>query len=373
MKIAIEAQRIFRPNKHGMDFVALEMIRQLQRLDRENQYYILVSPGTDHCLEETSNFRIIEIGMPSYPVWEQVGLPWALRKFRPDLLHCTSNTAPLFCRVPLVLTLHDIIFLERSHHRNPSFYQRTGRLYRRIVVPAVLSRCSRIITVSDFERQHMLKTLSLDPDRVKTVYNGVGDYFYRREDRSEVLKKYGLPAEFLFFLGNTDPKKNALRVLKAYAAYRTRSRNPLPLVIADMEKNVCAALLVQAEVPEIADSIFLSGYVVNADLPYLYSAARTFLYPSLRESFGIPLLEAMSCGTPVVTSRASALPEIAGPEAVLVDPADEEAIAGALLHLEEDEAFRCRQIEYGLERAKVFSWRRGAEQWLEIYNEVCKK
>ena len=107
MKIAIEAHRIFRTNKHGMDFVALESIRELQKIDKENEYFIFVSPGEDHCLEETSNTHIVEVKCPTYPLWEQVALPRAVAKIRPDLLHCTSNTAPIHCPVPLVLTLHD--------------------------------------------------------------------------------------------------------------------------------------------------------------------------------------------------------------------------------------------------------------------------
>lgn len=110
MKIAIEAQRLFRTNKHGMDFVALETIRELQKIDTINEYYILVAPGSDHCLNATNNFHILELKCPTYPLWEQFALPKAIRKIRPNLLHCTSNTAPLYCSVPLILTLHDIIY-----------------------------------------------------------------------------------------------------------------------------------------------------------------------------------------------------------------------------------------------------------------------
>lgn len=113
MKIAIEAQRIFRTNKHGMDFVALETIRELQKIDHENEYFIFVAPGEDRCLEESENVHIIELKCPTYPLWEQVALPRAVKKIMPDLLHCTSNTAPLQCPVPLILTLHDIIYLEK--------------------------------------------------------------------------------------------------------------------------------------------------------------------------------------------------------------------------------------------------------------------
>ena len=126
MRIGIEAQRIFRKNKHGMDYVVLQEIKELQLLDTENEYYIFVKPGEDRCIDETKNFHIIEVKCPSYPLWEQVALPYAARKHNVDILHCTSNTAPIICNTPLVLTLHDIIFLEPRDTNNKSFYQNLG-------------------------------------------------------------------------------------------------------------------------------------------------------------------------------------------------------------------------------------------------------
>ena len=139
MKIAIEAQRIFRKEKHGMDYVALETIRELQKIDQQNEYFILVSPGDDICLQESANMHIVTVNWPSYPLWEQIGLPLALKKIKPDLLHCTSNTAPVYGNIPLVLTLHDIIFLEKKQGKNQSMYQRLGRFYRKIIVPQILT------------------------------------------------------------------------------------------------------------------------------------------------------------------------------------------------------------------------------------------
>ena len=165
MKIAIEAQRIFRPNKHGMDFVALESIRELQKRNDGNEYYILVAPGEDRCLEESSNLSIIEVKCPSYPLWEQIALPLAVKRLGADLLHCTSNTAPLWCPVPLVLTLHDIIYLEPRRHRSPSLYQEMGWHYRRLIVPRILKKCRKIITVSRFECERISKALQIPADR----------------------------------------------------------------------------------------------------------------------------------------------------------------------------------------------------------------
>ena len=171
MKIAIEAQRIFRANKHGMDFVALESIRELQKIDHDNEYFIFVSSGEDHCLQESNNFHIIELRCPTYPLWEQVALPRAIAKIKPDLLHCTSNTAPLYCSVPLVLTLHDIIFLEPRQSGNKSVYQNMGWYYRRFVVPRILPHCRKIITVSKFERNRIKNALQLPEEQIITVYN----------------------------------------------------------------------------------------------------------------------------------------------------------------------------------------------------------
>ena len=126
MKIAIEAQRIFRKEKHGMDYVALETIRELQKIDQQNEYFILVSPGDDVCLQESANMHIVTVNWPSYPLWEQIGLPLALKKIKPDLLHCTSNTAPVYGNIPLVLTLHDIIFLEKKKRQEPVHLPNTG-------------------------------------------------------------------------------------------------------------------------------------------------------------------------------------------------------------------------------------------------------
>lgn len=217
MKIAIEAQRIFRSNKHGMDFVALETIRRLQQLDPENEYYILVSPGEDRCLSESANFHIVEISCPTYPLWEQVALPRAVRKIRPDLLHCTSNTAPVRCSAPLVLTLHDIIFLEKRAAQNRSMYQNLGWHYRRLVVPRILPHCRKVITVSRFEQQRIQQALQLPEGVLTTIHNGVSPHFRPVADPGAVTRKYLPEDRFLFFLGNTDPKKNTPRTLRGYA------------------------------------------------------------------------------------------------------------------------------------------------------------
>lgn len=370
MKIAIEAQRIFRTNKHGMDFVALETIRELQKIDHSNEYYILVSPGDDHCLQATPNFHIIEINYPSYPLWEQVGLPYTLKSIKPDLLHCTSNTAPLFCNTPLILTLHDIIFLEKRNQISKSLYQNLGWYYRRLVVPRILSKCKKIITVSQFEAQRIKEVLQLSDSQITAIHNGFGKHFMPIEDYKTITKKYIDKDNYLFFLGNTDPKKNTAKTLKAYSIYVEQSAQPLPLLIADLKEDVINAIIKEQRISNIKPYLYFPGYISNCDLPAIYSGATAFVYTSLRESFGIPILEAMACGTPVITSNTSAIPEIAGKGAILIDPTNEQDIAQQMLRLETDKEYCQQQIQYGLERVKLFSWQQTAQKLLQLYESI---
>lgn len=353
-----------------MDFVALESIRELQKIDHENEYYIFVSPGADHCLEETDNMHIVEVRCPSYPLWEQIALPNAIAKVKPDLLHCTSNTAPIHCPVPLVLTLHDIIFLEPKQGGNTSLYQNMGWYYRRLVVPRILPKCERIITVSYFERNRIREALRLPKERIIAIYNGYSQHFHPLSNVSAITRKYIDSDDYLFFLGNTDPKKNVPRTLKAYSLYLKRSSRKRPLLIADLKEDKLDMLLKEQHIEEIKPYLSYPGYISNKDLAYLYNGAFAFLYTSLRESFGIPMLEAMACGTPVIAGNTSAMPEITGEGGLLADPLDEEEIACLLLRLEEDPVFHDEQVKYGLQRSRLFSWNHTAKELLQVYTNI---
>lgn len=370
MRIAIEAQRIFRKKKHGMDFVALESIRELQKIDKENEYFIIVSPGDDEgVLEESANFHIIKLKSRLYPLWEQVSLPALLRRLKPDFLHCTSNTAPVFCKTPLVLTLHDIIFFEKRVKSNASLYQTMGWYYRKLVVPAIIPKCKKIITVSNYEAQTIRNRLSLTEDKVVSVYNGFGSHFKRVENYTNITARYIKSDNYLFFLGNTDPKKNTDNVLKAYSIYLEKSDVKLPLLVADLSMEYISKILAKEGIMHIYDYIHAPGYIVNSHLPAIYSGAFAFLYPSLRESFGIPILEAMACETPVITSNVSAMPEIASDAALLVSPGSPDEIASAILNLERDD-IRNRMVLKGLERVKAFSWNQSARSLFDIYKSI---
>jgi glycosyltransferase involved in cell wall biosynthesis len=382
MKIGIEGQRLFRKKKHGMDMVALELIRNLQEIDKENEYFIFVKPDQDNqVLKETPNFKIVPLEGGSYPMWEQIALPKAAGEAGCQILHCTSNTAPLNCKIPLVVTLHDIIYMESNYLRiltgSATPYQKFGNVYRKLVVPRVVKMSCKIITVSHFEKNRIAEFFGMKGDnRLTAVYNGVSEHFKPVTDESELKRvkdKYRLPEHFFFFLGNTDPKKNTKGTLKAFSDFLKQTGTDYKLVMLDYDRSELEKLLDEIGNKQLIDRIVLTGYVINTDLPAIYCQSKVFLYPSLRESFGIPMLEAMACGVPVITSKTSSMPEVAGNAALIIDPFKPEEITEALVKLVKDEDLRVRLIAEGLIQAARFSWKAMAQSVLEIYREIGTK
>lgn len=378
MKIGIEAQRVFRSKKHGMDMVALELIKNLQIIDKENEYVVFVKPDTDReCIPDSPNFKIVELKGGPYPTWEQFALGRAASKEGCQILHCTSNTAPVKCKIPLIITLHDIIYLESISlfKKSGTWYQKLGNMYRRFVVPAVAKRSARVVTVSNFEKERIRSFMGLKENLV-AIYNGVGSHFTKIND-AKILEsakyKYNLPDNFLFFLGNTDPKKNTPNVLKAFATFNAGSEVKYKLVMLDFGESALMQILNEIGSPQIRGDIQLTGYVPNGELPAIINQCKVFLYPSLRESFGIPILEGMACGVPVITSITSSMPEVAGDAALLVNPENPQEIADAITRVVSDNQLRESLCRKGVERASHFSWRVMAQNYLDLYKTVIKE
>ncbi len=233
-----------------------------------------------------------------------------------------------------------------------------------------------MISVSHFEKNRIEEFFGLDDQRLTAVYNGVGLHFKPISDPSyleKIRKKYQLPGRFLFFIGNTDPKKNTKGVLHAFSIYRKQSGDDIPLVMPDYEKEALNAIVNEIGDPGLLDHIHLTGYIDNLELPGIYNLCTVFLYPSLRESFGIPVLEAQRCGTPLITSNTSSMPEVAGDTAMLADPYNPKDIADKIDELLSNQALRESIQKAGLENANRFSWRKMAEEVLDIYQEVLNQ
>ena len=382
MKIGIEGQRLFRKKKHGMDMVALELIRNLQKIDKVNEYFIFVKPDEDdRVISETGNFHIVKLDGGFYPQWEQIALPNAAREKECQILHCTSNTAPVRTSIPLVVTLHDIIYMESGYLKilngSGTPYQKFGNVYRRMIVPRIVKKSRKLITVSHFEKNRIGEFFGMKGDpRLTAVYNGVSEHFKpvsNKETLATVKQKYHLPDHYCFFLGNTDPKKNTQGTLKAFSDFLKKTGSDMQLVMLDYDRTELDKILVEIGDKSLINRIVLTGYVVNTDLPAIYCQSDLFLYPSLRESFGIPMLEAMACGVPVITSNTSSMPEVSGDAAFLIDPFKPEEITDAMVQVTGNPELRAQLISKGLVQAAKFSWRAMAENVLEIYKEVGRE
>lgn len=374
MKIGIEVQRLFRQKKFGIETSSLELIKALRDIEPKHEYVVFAKDDTDRaCLTASDNVKIKTIGGRMFADFEQFFLPLAVKREQVDLLHCTGNTAPFFCSVPLVQTLHDVIFMD-TIPSGDTFYQQFGNLYRRKLVPLVTPRSQAIITVSHYERERIVQRLGIKREKIHVIYNGLNEIHFNRhasqEKRQQVRAKYQLPPEFILFLGNQTTRKNPARVIEAYAKYAAATSSPLPLVTPGLTRSFITHRLRQLDLPFDEERYITPGYIADVDLPVLYALSKLFLFPSLSEGFGMPLIEAMACGSPVISSDTSCLPEIAGNAAVLVNPLKADELAAAIVSLSSNDDLRRKKIEAGYFNAKRFSWNRAAESVLTIYETV---
>ncbi len=302
-------------------------------------------------------------------VWEQGWLPWVLRRLNADVYHGLAFVGPVWGpNIPHVITVHDLSFV-RYPETLPVWKARYLRWFTRTSV----RKAARVIAVSESTRQDLLRWLALPPEKVVTVYNGVDDRFrpLPRADVEMWRERQQLPSSFFLFVGTLQPRKNLETLVRAYARWRSLTRgSPWPLLIGGAKGWYYERLFALVRELNLEDSVRFLGYVPTADLPYLYNAASVFIYPSLFEGFGLPVLEAMACGTPVIVADTSSLPEIVGDAGVRVPPLDVDAWADALADLYNDANRRRELGEWGQRRARMFSWERTAVHTLNVYKDV---
>ncbi len=376
MKIGIEVQRLFRTRKFGIEASALELIKSMMDAEPHHEYVVFVKDDEDrNCLPCAQNLTIKNVGGKLFFDFEQFFLPLAAAHQQVDLLHCTGNTTPYFCPVPVVQTLHDIIFMDRIPRDDP-FYQRFGNQYRRTMVPLVTPRSKVVITVSEYEKQRIVKRLHIDPDRVHVIYNGLNEQRFNlngdRDTGSSIRRKYALPEDYILFLGNVSARKNPDRVIEAYVAYAAATENPMALVTPGLPQSFIIRKLRSLGYPYNPNQFITPGYIIDADLPWLYRLSQMFIFPSLTEGFGMPIVEAMACGVPVITSNLSCMPEIAGNAALLTDPYNTRSMAAAIGTLAREEGLRMQFREAGLRNVKRFSWKQSAARVLNLYERALE-
>jgi glycosyltransferase involved in cell wall biosynthesis len=316
-----------------------------------------------------ANFEAVDEEAPGYSVRELTRFAWRLWRDRLDLFHAMHYVLPPLARTRAVVTIHDII-----HLLYPQFLpSRAAHLYARVMIRRALARADRILTVSWNSKRDLVDYFGVAGSRIEVVYNGVAESFRTEptpEECRRVAQRYGLPSPYLLFLGGAKPHKNVQNVVRAFAEARRAGDLPHALVLAGPMPDNPARLEALLSALELSDHIRRPGIVPEEDLPGLYAGASVFLYPTLYEGFGLPVVEAMASGVPVLTSATSALQEIAGGFAYVVDPMDVDAIARGIRALALDENTRAHFAELGRKRALDFSWDKAAEKTLEVYAAV---
>ncbi len=318
------------------------------------------------------NFAVIQEDSPGYSFAELTRFAIRLFRDRLDLFHATHYVLPPL-RSRSIVTIHDII-----HLLYPQFLpNRAALIYARVMIRRALARADRIITVSYNSKRDLVDYFGITPSRVDVIYNGVSSRFrpdVPQEERLRVARKYGLRPPYLLFLGGEKPHKNVQNVVRAFAEAR-RARPDLPhlLVLAGPMPRNSARIDALIAALDVGPAIARPGLIEEDDLPGLFAGADVLLYPTLYEGFGLPVIEAMACGTPVLTSSNSALQEIAGGYAYLVDPLDVDAIARGIVALTTDPKIRADFVELGKKRALDFSWDKAAERTLEVYGEALAR
>jgi glycosyltransferase involved in cell wall biosynthesis len=356
---------------HGEGNYIKNLVWSLSRIDSANEYILLASrDNLCHLTGLPGSFQV-QLA-PSAPaqriLWEQTVLPVRLKRHKVDLYHGFAFGAPLFKVCPEILTVYDAsVQLTPERHSFPC------RAFYRDIVPFIIKGSDGIIAVSRSAKADLLDVPSLPQKKISVIPLGVDPQFrpihdpYRLE---QIRHRYSLPRDFILYVGMIEPRKNLDTLVDAYLSDSLASR--FDLVLAGGPGRNYSGLLQKIHCSGAAHCIRLPGYIPDADLPALYTAASAFVYPSLYESFGLPVLEAMACGTPVVTSSVSSLPEVAGAAALFTDPHDSEALAAALKLLLNNQNLRTELSMRGLQRARSFTWQQTARDTLALYHRIAQ-
>jgi glycosyltransferase involved in cell wall biosynthesis len=306
---------------------------------------------------------------PVRAAWMQAALPVALRKVRPDVCHFTNYLAPLATDCRSVVTIYDMtVFI------TPRFHRFKKLVLDRTLIPRVARKADAIITVSNSARQDILRYLKVPREKVSVIMGAAAPCFSRvtdKEQLEDVRRRYGLDTPFILYVGTIEPRKNLVRLIQAFARLK-RWGLPHKLVIVGQTGWHVGPIHSEVERLGLEKEVIFTGYVPFEDLPSLYSLAESMAFPSLYEGFGLPVLEAMACGAPVVTSRSSSLVEVAGDAALLVDPLSVEEIAEALYRIHMNDELRYELSKRGLKRAALFTWEASARSTLELYERVVR-
>ena len=371
MRIGIMLRAI--DEKGGVAVYSRNIVAELLQLDRENEYVLLYrNPENIGRFAGHANAHERLVRAPNKAWWDQVAIPLACRREKVDVLFHPKFTAPLLAPCPVVMTVHgaDWFMPEQA-----IYYTKLDVRYMHLAMPLYFKKCAAVISVSQLTTDNFNQVMDLPRDKVKTIYFAPARHFRRITDMATLQaakKRYELPNRFILTLTKRlgDGRKNLGQIFKSYALYHQQTDNPAKLVIGGKD---CYVYKAEYSIPDdgYGADILFPDWIDQQDLPAVYSLADLYLYPSNLEAFPIPLTEAMACGTPIVTSNVNGLAEIVGEAAVLVNPRDAEAIAGAVSRVLGDDALRADLATKGLARSALFSWDRCAAQTLALLEDTA--
>lgn len=360
MKILFDTREETR-NVTGIGTYVRNLARELRRMHRPDVVCRCIPERpAEPKIKDAARSRAVQLANFLRNVaWKQAALPLRAFREKADLLICMDPIAPLASPVPMGVLIYDLIFLEGDAQTD------AWTRYWRLMVPRCARRAGVVFTLSQATRDRIVEALGIDPKRIVVFRTGVADHFrplgLSADQACRLRLKLGLPDSFLLTVGAHDPRRNLKTLLRAYGRLRKDGRFPHKLIVVGPKTPFFQEVLRETRSRGLEQDVLYLDYVRNEELVTYYNLADLYVYPSLEEGFGLTPLEAMACGCPVVTSRASSLPEVVGDAAVLVDPASEEELGRAIAEVLSSEGLRAELVQKGLERSRRFSWRAGAE------------
>jgi glycosyltransferase involved in cell wall biosynthesis len=364
VRIGIDARKLY---DYGIGTYIRNLLKQLARIDRETEFVLFCRPQDAKGLASLGeNFRAVPEAAGHYSIGEQVRIPWAIRREGVTLFHAPHYVLPPLVTCSSIVTIHDCI-----HLMFPEYLP--GRLalgYARASMAIAARRATRILTVSESSKRDIVRLVDAAPEKIDVIYNAYDERFScepREEDVVRVRERYQLQDQFVLYAGNVKPHKNVERLIEAMQIAHARGLDHLKLVVIGEDLSKGASLRRAVHRHNLHKYVRFLGYLPESTLAVMYRLAGVFVFPSLYEGFGLPPLEAMASGTPVVTSNVSSLPEVAGAAAVLVNPLDPGEIADGIYRVLTDESLRRDLRAKGLVRASEFSWETSARRVREIY------
>lgn len=398
MIIGIDASRANEKQKTGTEWYSYYLIQEMKKIAPPDMEFVLYSkePLRDGLEKLPGNFQTRVLKWPPKFLWTQLRLSWEMIWHKPDVLFVPAHTIPIIHPQKTITILHDIGFEKYPDlysqkfigYRQPFLnkiiwllvkiltlgkYSNTELDYHRFSARFAVKHALRIITVSHFSRNEIINTYHASPEKITVIQPGYGQSYKQLDERDEklqeVLKKYHIQNPFFISVGRLEEKKNTAGIVEAFGLFKNqRKKNDCQLVLAGKPGYNFHKVTENIKKYHLEKYVIMTGFVPDDELPYLMKQAHLFLMPSFYEGFGLPIIEAMACGVPVITSNFASMKEVAGNSALLVDPKNSNEIAEAIVKLTKDQKFRHELIESGLKRALAFSWENCARETLKLIN-----